>query len=125
MKPLGQLLHFVDPEVTVPGILTARIYTQKNQGEQNMKKLSIALLSLTLLYLQGRLWIGSGSVAELLTYQRQLESLQSENERLYQRNQVLAQEVIELQQGMETVEERARQELGMIRKGETFFLIYD
>ena len=90
-----------------------------------MKKLSIALLSLTLLYLQGRLWIGSGSVAELLTYQRQLENLQSENERLYQRNQVLAQEVIELQQGMETVEERARQELGMIRKGETFFLIYD
>ncbi len=90
-----------------------------------MKKLSIALLSLVLLYLQGRLWIGAGSVAELLTQQRRLENVQLENESLYQRNRVLAKEVIELQQGMETVEEKARQELGMIRKGETFFLIYD
>ena len=44
---------------------------------------------------------------------------------LYQRNRLLAKEVVELQQGMETVEERARQELGMIRSDETFFLTYD
>lgn len=90
-----------------------------------MKKLAIALLTLILVYLQARLWVGEGSIAELMTLQDQLERLQLENGRLYQRNGLLAKEVIELQQGMETVEERARQELGMIRRDETFFLTYD
>ncbi|WP_422446143.1 MULTISPECIES: septum formation initiator family protein [unclassified Endozoicomonas] len=90
-----------------------------------MKKLAIALLTLLLVYLQTRLWIGEGSVAEMLTQQDNLERFRLENERLYQRNRLLAKEVVELQQGMETVEERARQELGMIRSDETFFLTYD
>lgn len=90
-----------------------------------MQKLAIALLTLTLVYLQVRLWVGEGSIAELMTLQDQLERLQLENGRLYQRNGLLAKEVIELQHGMETVEEHARQELGMIRRDETFFLTYD
>ena len=90
-----------------------------------MKKLAIALLTLLLVYLQTRLWIGEGSVAEMLTQQDNLERFRLENERLYQRNRLLAKEVVELQQGMETFEERARQELGMIRTDETFFLTYD
>ncbi|WP_419835054.1 septum formation initiator family protein [Endozoicomonas atrinae] len=90
-----------------------------------MKKLAIALLTLMLVYLQTRLWIGEGSMAELLTQKDNLERFRLENERLYQRNRLLAKEVVELQQGMETVEERARQELGMIRSDETFFLTYD
>ena len=90
-----------------------------------MKKLAIVLLTLMLVYLQARLWIGEGSMAELLTQQDSLERFRLENERLYQRNRLLAKEVVELQQGMETVEERARQELGMIRRDETFFLTYD
>ncbi|MBO9480249.1 septum formation initiator family protein [Salinisphaera sp. G21_0] len=90
-----------------------------------MKKLAIALLTLLLVYLQTRLWIGEGSVAEMLTQQDNLERFRLENERLYQRNRLLAKEVVELQQGLETVEERARQELGMIRSDETFFLTYD
>ncbi|WP_419535909.1 septum formation initiator family protein [Endozoicomonas sp.] len=90
-----------------------------------MKKLAIALLTLMLVYLQTRLWIGEGSMAELLTQKDNLERFRLENERLYQRNRLLAKEVVELQQGMETVEERARQELGMIRRDETFFLTYD
>ncbi|WP_306800274.1 septum formation initiator family protein [Endozoicomonas sp. YOMI1] len=90
-----------------------------------MKKLAIALLSLLMVYLQTRLWIGEGSLAEMLTQKDNLERFRLENERLYQRNRLLAKEVVELQQGMETVEERARQELGMIRSDETFFLTYD
>ena len=90
-----------------------------------MKKLAIALLTLMLVYLQTRLWIGEGSMAELLMQKDNLERFRLENERLYQRNRLLAKEVVELQQGMETVEERARQELGMIRSDETFFLTYD
>ncbi|WP_306671130.1 septum formation initiator family protein [Endozoicomonas sp. SESOKO1] len=90
-----------------------------------MKKLAIALLTLLLVCLQTRLWIGEGSMAEMLTQKDSLERFRLENERLYQRNRLLAKEVVELQQGMETVEERARQELGMIRSDETFFLTFD
>ena len=90
-----------------------------------MKKLATALLTLMLVYLQTRLWIGEGSMAELLTQKDDIERFALENERLYRRNSMLAKEVVELQQGMETVEEIARQELGMIRRDETFFLTYD
>lgn len=34
-------------------------------------------------------------------------------------------EVMELKQGMETVEERARHELGMVREGETLYLLME
>jgi len=90
-----------------------------------MKKLVITFLSLVVIYLQIRFWVGEGGLVELLAQREQLERFGLENERLYQRNQLLAREVVELQQGMETVEESARQELGMIRRDETFFLTYD
>lgn len=90
-----------------------------------MKKLVIAFLFLMVIFLQIRLCVGEGGVVEMWAQQEQLERLGLENERLYQRNQLLAREIVDLQQGMETVEESARQELGMIRRDETFFLTYD
>ena len=90
-----------------------------------MNKLAITILTLLLLTLQGKLWIGEGSVAEMITLQDRLDRLKVENERYYRRNNLLASEVVELQQGLETIEEQARQELGMVRRDETFFLTYD
>ena len=90
-----------------------------------MNKLVITVLTLLLLILQGKLWVGEGSIAEMITLQDRLERLKVENERYYRRNSLLAREVIELQQGVEAVEEQARQELGMVRRDETFFLTYD
>ena len=90
-----------------------------------MSKLVITLLTLLLLIIQGQLWVGEGSIAEMITLQDRLERLQVENERYYRRNSLLAREVVELQQGLETIEEQARQELGMVRRDETFFLTYD
>ena len=45
------------------------------------------------------------------------------NQQLVKRNQLLAADVNDLKTGMEAIEERARNELGMIRQGETFFRI--
>ena len=47
----------------------------------------------------------------------------AENERLLERNRVMDAEVMELKKGMETVEERARYELGMVKEGETLYLL--
>lgn len=48
-----------------------------------------------------------------------------ENQRLSVRNQSLAAEVLDLKQGMEAIEERARSEMGMIKQNETFYQIID
>ncbi|RMN92468.1 Cell division protein FtsB [Pseudomonas cannabina] len=40
---------------------------------------------------------------------------------MQERNRVLDAEVLELKKGLETVEERARHELGMVKDGETLY----
>ena len=79
------------------------------------------VLILLLAGLQYRLWVGDGSLAQVTDLQRQIAEQQGENERLLERNRILEAEVLELKQGMETVEERARHELGMLKEGETLY----
>lgn len=79
------------------------------------------ILLLLLGGLQYRLWVGSGSLAQAAELQKQITEQHAENERLLERNRVLYAEVLELKKGMETVEERARHELGMVKEGETLY----
>lgn len=85
----------------------------------------IAALVICLLYLQYRLWVGEGSVAEVVKLQRQIEEQQLEIDQLQDRNSILALEVRELKNGLDTIEERARSEMGMIKEGETFYMVID
>lgn len=89
-----------------------------------MKWLWIAALVL-LAGLQYRLWVGEGSFAHVAQLKKQIAEQREENEVLLERNRVLTAEVIELKQGLETIEERARHELGMVREGETLFQLSD
>jgi len=89
-----------------------------------MKILPVALL-LILLLLQFRLWVGDGSLAELRQLEAQVEVQQFENEELRKRNEMLESEVLDLKNGLEAVEERARSQLGMVKEGETFYLIVE
>ncbi|MCQ4262054.1 cell division protein FtsB [Stutzerimonas stutzeri] len=75
--------------------------------------------------LQYRLWVGEGSLAQVNGLNKQIADQQGENERLLERNRILEAEVLELKQGMETVEERARQELGMVKEGETLYQLIE
>ncbi|MDH4567768.1 cell division protein FtsB [Pseudomonas sp. BN414] len=81
------------------------------------------VLILMLAGLQYRLWVGDGSLAQVQDLQHQIAEQKGENERLLERNRILEAEVMELKKGMETVEERARHELGMVKEGETLFQI--
>ncbi len=91
---------------------------------KNMSKapywLFVALI-VVLAGLQYRLWVGEGSLAQVTELKRQIAEQQGENERLLERNRILEAEVVELKKGMETVEERARHELGMVKEGETLY----
>ncbi len=87
-----------------------------------MKILAATLLFLFVL-LQYDLWVGDGSMATVHHLQQAVEHQQQENTTLNLRNESLAAEVDDLKQGLEAIEERARSELGMIRKGETFIQV--
>ena len=89
-----------------------------------MRWLALALF-LLLLLLQYRLWIGEGSLAELSRLEQELERQQSVNQGLRERNRQLELEVLELQRGLQGLEERARRDLGMIREGETYYQLVE
>lgn len=89
-----------------------------------MKALIVGLL-VTLALLQWRLWAGDGGMAELRDLEQLLADQQTENDRLQQRNQMLENEILDLKNGLEAIEERARSDLGMIREGETFYMIIE
>jgi cell division protein FtsB len=72
------------------------------------------LLALMALWLQVRLWVRD-----------RVEQQQAANERKMQRNKVLRAETVDLKSGVESIEEKARSEFGLIKKGETFFLLVD
>jgi cell division protein FtsB len=82
---------------------------------------SIALLSLLLILLQIRLWAGDGGVRELWRLGHQIDAQRIENGALRERNEALNAEVLDLKEGAAAIEERARRELSMIRRDETFF----
>jgi cell division protein FtsB len=85
-------------------------------------KLLWVTLGLILLGLQYRIWLGSGGLAEIAGLQREIDGQTVLNASMQERNRILEIEVRELQQGTEGFEEKAREEMGMIKKGETFFL---
>lgn len=89
-----------------------------------MKILAVILFGLLLLT-HYRLWFGAGSYANAQQLQRQVEAQRAVNAQLSQRNQALAAEVADLKQGLEAIEERARLELGFIKRNEVFYQIVD
>jgi cell division protein FtsB len=87
-----------------------------------MKVLSFVLAAF-LLALQYPLWIGKGSWMKVWDLDRTLTAQREQNARLKARNDALDAEVRDLKQGLEALEERARLELGMIKKDEIFFQV--
>ena len=75
--------------------------------------------------MQYRLWFAEGSFAEQHRLELQVEEHTRINAELQARNAVLEREVLELQTGNKGVEQRAREQLGLVREGETFYQIID
>jgi cell division protein FtsB len=90
-----------------------------------MKRLLVAILVTLLLVLQYRLWFSDGGLVKMWQLSDALEAQKQENARLTERNRALEAEVIDLKQGLQAIEERARTELGMVKKDETFFQVID
>ena len=87
-----------------------------------MKYLAGLLLALLLL-LQYRLWLSENGVRESMHLRAAVAAQQAENEALERRNRELAAEVMDLRSGSAALEERARNDLGMIGRAETFYQV--
>jgi cell division protein FtsB len=82
-----------------------------------------AFLIMLLLVLHGQLWFGRGNVSQVTGMKRELAELERSNREAQLRNDRVASEVNDLQEGLETVEELARQDLGMVKPNEIFVQI--
>lgn len=85
----------------------------------------LGLLLILLAGLQYRLWFAPGSLAEQHRLELQVKEQTAVNNKLRQRNEAIEREVLELQNGTKGIEQRAREQLGLIRKGETFYLVVE
>lgn len=81
------------------------------------------ILVLLLLILQWQLWTGRGSVRDVAQLQDKLADQKESNAKAAINNERLSSEVNDLKEGLEMVEERARQELGMVKPNEVFVQI--
>lgn len=89
-----------------------------------MRWLLVGLAALLVL-LQYRLWLAGGSIAEAVRLQTQIEQEQARNAELAARNALLEKQILELQQGTRVVEQRAREDLGLIKDGEIYVQFAD
>jgi cell division protein FtsB len=105
-----------------PGPLTGQVPV-------GLRALAMRTLILTLVlllgWLQYRLWVGEGSLAEIHALRSDMAQQTQEIATLRARNQALAAEVANLKAGDEALEERARTDLGMIKQGEVFLQVIE
>jgi len=89
-----------------------------------VRLLTLALIALIAL-IQYPLWLGKGSWLRVWEIDQQIRAQREVNGKLTARNGALDAEVKDLKQGSEAIEERARNELGMIKNDEVFFQVLE
>jgi cell division protein FtsB len=77
------------------------------------------------IWLQYQLWFDDTGVFANYALIDQIENQSELNRASKARNQVLEEEIWAIKSGMDSIEAKARKELGMVKKGETFFIIVD
>lgn len=85
----------------------------------------MVVLVAILILLQIRLWFGEGSISNKVALDKQWQTQKQINEEYKLRNKLIAQEVESLKTNLDSVEEKARKDLGMIKQGEVFYLVID
>jgi cell division protein FtsB len=83
----------------------------------------LVLLCVLLLLSQWSMWASSSGLPGLWSLQASVDAQREANARLKARNRALAAEVLDLKQGLEAVEEIARSEMGLVKRGEVFFQV--
>ncbi len=88
----------------------------------NLRWLLIVLGTVAVL-VQAQLWLSEGGYRKTMKLREAVEEQRAMNQRLRERNAALDAEVVNLKQGLEAAEERARTDLGLIGRRETFYQV--
>lgn len=80
------------------------------------------IAAIIFIWLQYQLWFDDTGLFSNMQMSEKITSQQEINSAFDARNQVLAEEIWALKSGMDSLEAKARKELGMIKKDETFFI---
>ena len=78
-------------------------------------------LGILLLLMQYVLWFGQGGLRDLSKTRQSLSKIQQINQRMVVRNQQLSADIVDLQTGQMVLQNLAREDLGMVQSGETFY----
>lgn len=81
------------------------------------------VLFAALFFLQYHLWFEKGGIVEIVRLKKMLSAQSRQNEQLRKDNDELAFQVQKIQNSQDAAESRARSELGMVKKGETFYQV--
>lgn len=84
-------------------------------------KTIILILVLALIGLQYKLWFGDSSIPQWVKLHNKLKRQEELNEKLVLRNKAIEVDIADLKSGNQSLEEQARYELGMIKKGEEYY----
>jgi len=88
------------------------------------KTIVIVLLALLAIF-QYQWWLGNGGIQDVLRLKKLIVTQKTDLEKLSQKNRLLEAEIQFLKKQPEALEERARHELGMIKPGETFYIVVE
>jgi cell division protein FtsB len=83
----------------------------------------IVVLAVAALAMQGQLWLSEDGYRKTRNLREAVAEQRVQNDALSKRNEALEAEVVNLKQGREAAEERARTDLGMIGEAETFYQV--
>ena len=86
-------------------------------------KVLVAVLVILITLLQYQLWVSPSGIRQTINLEKRVTELKAQNQQLQQRNAVLQADVNDLKKGQQAAEERARNDMGMVKKGETFYQI--
>lgn len=86
-------------------------------------RLFFVVLLFVLALEQYHLWLGKNGMRDNHQLQDEVTLAKQSNTDLQLRNKMMFSEIDDLKQGYEAIEERARNELGLVKEGETFFRI--
>ena len=90
-----------------------------------MTRFIIVILVVFFLMIQFDIWVKDDGLIRVKELQLMIDSQSEENQRLKLRNKQLEREIEEFKSGTESIEEKARTDLGMIKEGEEFYLIVE
>ena len=73
--------------------------------------------------MQVNIWLTKDGYSRIVEIKGLIQDQQKENDEMASRNSQLKEEIKDLKDGFSAIEEKAREDIGMIKEGEEFYLI--